>query len=129
MNHGAAWVILEVRLKPYERNLLSLISSRKSAIEISSFVEQLHVDRYRSIETKISYKKSKKSVHITKFFDHFSRTIHCGDDPIIVAIPAHTISLKDGVLTFKYRIATDRSDPFNPGFEDRAESLTVETEP
>jgi hypothetical protein len=128
MNHGAAWVVLEEYVSPHTRNLLSLLPSRKSAKDVRNHVEQLHVDRHCSIQTKISYKKSKKSVHVTNFFDPYSRIIHCGDDPIIIAIPAKEIYLQHGTLTFSYRIAVDRSDPFNPKFEDRIQTVVVETD-
>ena len=125
MKHGPAWVVFEEIFNPHSRELLSLLSIRQSKKIVKRYVEQLHIDRHRSIETKISYKKSRNSVHTCLMTDHYSNIIHCGDGPWIHAIPARSISFRNGVLSFTYKIAADKSDPFNPIFEDRTQTLSI----
>jgi hypothetical protein len=127
-DHGPAWVIIERNIKSRSEQVLSLLPSRKSVTDIKAHAEQVYVDKYYSIEDRIKFKKSRKSLIFPVFHDHFSNIIHIGTNPTIIAIPARNICLNEGVLTFRYRIATDKSDRFNPTFEDRSQSITVETD-
>lgn len=126
MNHGPAWVIFQEYYPKSGRSLLSLLPARKSTSEVARFMEQLYVDRFCSIETRIAYKKSRKSVSEKPIIDKFNQTIHLGYGPILIGIPAQQVALKNDVLEVSYKIAVDRSDPFNPVWERRSMSLAID---
>lgn len=127
MNHGPAWVIFQENYPKEGRSLLSLLSARKSTSEIALFMEQLYVDRFCSIETRIAYKKTRKSFVEKPIIDTYNQTIHLGYGPFFVGISAHQIALKNDVLEVSYRIAVDRSDPFNPTWERRSILLALDS--
>ena len=52
--------------------------------------------------------------------------MHVGHQPFFVGIYGRKILLTKNVLTFTYRIAASREDPFNPVFEERHQSLVVD---
>jgi len=119
MKHGPAWVIFQEHYPKSGRSLLTLLSARKSRDDVVRFMEQVYVDRFCSIESRLAYKKSRKSYALDPLVDPYSQIIHLGDGPILVGIPARQVALKDGVLAVSYKIAVDRSDPLNPLWESR----------
>ena len=129
MKHGPGWIIYEENYKKPGRNFISVLSSRKSWRSVKDYIKQLYVDRYGSITEKIEYKKSSKKFSYTFVPDNFTRTIHCGDDPYLVAISAQSIKIVGNKLEFTYKIAADLSDPMNPVFEERSQSLEIKSSP
>lgn len=127
MNHGPAWVIFQEHYPKSGRSLLSLLPARKSTSDVVRFMEQLYVDRFCSIETRIAYKKSRKGFSVKPIIDTYSQTIHLGDGPILVGISVHQVTLTNDVLEISYKIAVDRSDPFNPIWERRSMTLALDS--
>ena len=127
MNHGPAWVIFQEHYPKGGRSLLSLLPARKSTSDVVRFMEQVYVDRFCSIESRIAYKKSRKSYAIEPLIDPYSQIIHLGYGPFLVGIPARQVALKNDVLKVSYKIAVDRSDPFNPVWESRSTSLALDS--
>lgn len=93
MNHGPAWVIFQENYPKGGQSLLSLLSARKSTSDVVRFMEQLYVDRFCSIETRIAYKKSRKSFAEKLFIDTYSQVIHLGHGPFLVGIPVQQVAL------------------------------------
>ena len=127
MNHGPAWVIFQEHYPKSGRSLLSLLSARRSTSDVVRFMEQTFIDRFCSIESRLAYKKSRKSYALDPLVDPYSQIIHLGHGPILTGIPARHVVLKDDVLEISYRIAVDRSDPFNPLWEGRSVLLPVDS--
>lgn len=127
MNHGPAWVIFQEHYPKSGRSLLSLLPARKSTSDVVRFMEQLYVDRFCSIVTRIAYKKSRKGFSVKPIIDTYSQTIHLGDGPILVGISVHQVTLTNDVLEISYKIAVDRSDPFNPIWERRSMTLALDS--
>jgi hypothetical protein len=61
MNYGAGWIILEESYREGTTKLLSILSPRRTAKNVSAFIEQLHIDRYCSIRERLEYKKTRKA--------------------------------------------------------------------
>lgn len=127
MNHGAGWIVFEEFHREGTRRLLSILPARRNQKDVISFVQQIYVDRFASIDEKLSHKKHPESSPFNVLFDAGSRTIHVGDEPVYVAIYAHKIVLRENIVKFHYRIAVNRGDPFNPVFEQRYQSITADT--
>lgn len=127
MNHGPAWVIFQENYPNSGQSFLSLLSARKSTSDVVLFMEQLYVDRFCSIETRIAYKKSRKSFAAKPFIDTYSQIIHLGHGPLLVGIPVLRVALKNDALEVTYKIAVDKSDPFNPIWESRSMSFAVDS--
>lgn len=125
MTHGPAWVIFQENYPKSGKSLLSLLSARKSTSDVVRFMEQLYVDRFCSIETRIAYKKSRKSFAAKPIVDTYSQIIHLGHGPFLIGIPVQQVALKNDALEVSYKIAVDRSDPFNPIWERRTMTLAV----
>ncbi len=126
MNYGRGWVIFEESYREGTRTLVSILSPRRTPKDVSTFVEQLHIDRYGSVRERLEYKKSRKAAAYTPMFDGYGGVMHCGHEPHLVGIYARKIVLQDGRLEFTYRIATNRGKgPMNVKFEERQQSLAV----
>lgn len=126
MNHGAGWVVFEESPSEGTRKLLSVLPARRNRSEVIAFIQQSYVDRFASIEERISYKKHPKSSPFNVLADNYGGPIHVGHEPFFVGIYARKIILKGNLFEFYYRIATNRGDPFNPIFEERCQSLVVD---
>jgi hypothetical protein len=127
MNHDPAWVIFQEHYPKSGRSLLSLLSARKSTSDVVLFMEQLYVDRFYSIESRLAYKRSRKSFTEKPLIDPYGQTIHLGRGPFLVGISARQIALKGDVLDVSYKSAVDRSDPFNPVWEIRSISFALDS--
>ncbi len=60
MNLGTGWVIIEESFHSTEKRLVSIISARKCQKYVRDFMEQTYVDKFASINEKLSYKKNRK---------------------------------------------------------------------
>ena len=126
MNYGAGWVIFEESHREGTRKLVSILSHRRTSKDVSTFVEQLYIDRYGSIRERLEYKKSRKAAAYTPMLDGFGGVMHCGHEPYLIGIRAHRIVLRDGQLEFTYRIVTNRDKgPMDVKYEERQQALAV----
>ena len=106
MKLGKAWVIIEKSRHSTERHLVSVINARKGQKYIRDFMEQTYVDKFASINEKISYKKNReKSPFRIENYEQTRHIISCGHDPMIFkAYYCHKLKLNGETLTFKYRV-------------------------
>lgn len=125
MNQGAGWIVFEESHHEGTRRLLSILPARRNRKEVVFFLQQTYVDRFASLAEKISYKKHPKSSPFSVLADAYGGPISVGHEPFYVAIYARKIVIRDNLLVFRYRIATNRDDPFEPRFEQRCQSLSV----
>jgi hypothetical protein len=126
MNYGPGWVIFEEFYRAGIRQLVSILSPRRTSKDISAFIEQLYIDRHGSIRERLEYKKSRKAAAYTPMMDGYGGVMHCGHEPYLVGVRARKIVLRDGQLEFTYLIATNRDKgPLEVKFEERQQSLAV----
>ena len=127
MNYGAGWIILEESYREGTTKLLSILSPRRTAKDVSAFVEQLHIDRHGSIRERLEYKKTRKAAAYAPMLDGFGGVMHCGHEPHLTGIYAHRIVLRNEQLEFTYRIATNRDKgPLEVTFEERQQSIPLD---
>jgi hypothetical protein len=127
MNYGAGWIILEESYREGTKKLLSVLSPRRTAKDVSAFVEQLHIDPHGSIRERLEYKQSRKVAAYNTMLDGFGGVMRCGHEPHLTGIYAHKIVLRKGQLEFTYRIATNRNKgPLEVTFEERPQSIAVD---
>jgi len=126
MDVGVGWVIIEYSVHSGKRFLISLINPRRTGEYVQRYVEQLYVDRYASIEEKISYKKNPKSWPYGAIFQGpYSGNITCGHDPIMSAHKCHKMKLKDGILTYIYKTLKGQKDDLRGIFEEITSTIDV----
>lgn len=89
-------------------------------------MQQVYVDRFASLEDRVAFKKSPFGYAVEPIKDRFCPIVHLGNNPFFVGIRAIDIRLAENVLEFTYRIATDTSDPFQPIYEKRIQSIVVD---
>lgn len=122
MQHGPAWVLFEESFHQQTKTLLSLLSPRRPVRDVVSFVEQAYVDRTGSLAEKVRYKKS--AIYTPVLDGH---VMHCGHELFLVCIYAQQISVHENVLSFTYRIITERgSSPEDFVWEERQQSIAVD---
>ena len=93
---------------------------------MAQYIEQLYVDRYGSIRERLEYKKSPKNYPYRTHVGLHSDVMHCGQSPVLHAVRAHKIELKNGLLDFSYKVLV-REDPGHvPVFEDRRRTIAVD---
>ena len=126
MKHGPGWVIFEEHYPSGERRLLSVLSPRRNQKSVMQFMQQLYVDKFATIEDRLAFKKCSDSYPLDPMQDRFYPIIHLGHNPFFVGIRALDLRLKDNILEFSYKIATDTSDPFNPVYGPRSQSIVVD---
>lgn len=126
MIHGPAWVVFEENHPSGTRRLLSILSPRRSQHLVVQFMQQLYVDRFASLEDRVAFKKSPFGYAVEPIQDRFCPIVHLGHNPFFVGIRAIDIRLAENALEFTYRIATDTSNPFQPIYEKRIQSIVVD---
>jgi hypothetical protein len=125
MKHGPAWILFEESYHSGSRKLLSIQPSRRTSRDIVSFMEQLYVDRFASMDERMQYKKSRDAATYKPTVD--GHTIHCGHDPFFVGIRARQTDLRGGLLEFHYRIIIRQSsEPLDFKTEERSQVLNVD---
>ncbi|MBL8261568.1 MAG: hypothetical protein JNM58_04015 [Xanthomonadaceae bacterium] len=126
MQYGAGWIVLEnLYPEPVER-LVSVVSPRRSSGQVAQLIEQLYVDRHGSIRERLEYKKSPKNYPYRTHVGLYSGVMHCGQSPVLHAVYAHKISLKDGLLDFTYKVLVREESGHIPVFEDRRRTIAVD---
>lgn len=105
MNLGTGWVIIEESFHSTEKRLVSIISARKCQKYVRDFMEQTYVDKFASINEKLSYKKNRKqSPFKIEKYEQTGTTISCGHDPMFRAYYCHQLKLIGNIRIFKCRI-------------------------
>jgi hypothetical protein len=104
MNLGTAWVIVETSNHTGESSLLSIISFRRSKDYICTYMEQMYVDKYASIEEKIEYKKNRKKSPFAMERHAQRGSPVCGHEPTYIAYQCSNMKLEGNTLKFKYRV-------------------------
>ncbi len=109
MDYGPAWVIFEVSARDAEAVLLSVLSSRRSEDSVCDLLEQLFVDRYGDIKTRLLHKK--RSAKTSPPVRRHLGVLQCGQDPGVVAVCAKHIKMKRGIgsIDVVYLASTDAS--------------------
>jgi hypothetical protein len=59
---GKGWIIIEEHFHTQESFLISIINARKGKQYIQEYIEQIHVDKFASINEKFVYKKNRKNL-------------------------------------------------------------------
>ena len=126
MKHGRGWIIFEESYPESVRKLLSILPARRTPNQVAAFIEQIYIDSYTTIAEQIAYKKSSRSAIYGASIDPMTCIIHCGDNPWLVGIYARSISLIGNYIQFAYKILADASDPLNPVFAERHQTLSVD---
>lgn len=125
MQCGPSWIVFEASYHRASKKLLSLISSRRAPRDVAWFLEQLYVSRYASFHEHLAYKKSRKNAAYPVELRSYRGVLHCGHDPFLVAVRAHSVEEVGGVLRFSYRILVSSDTDF-PLFEDREQTLELD---
>jgi hypothetical protein len=127
MDYGAGWIIFEQSYHQNTRKLVSILSARRTARDVSEFMEQIYVDRTGTVQERLSYKKSPKSAPYKVESDRLNNPLYIGHDPTLFGIRAHKILLKGETLEFRYKILSNpQGDPLRAIFEERSQSLQVD---
>lgn len=124
MNHGSGWIVWEESSNS-NRRLLSILPARRNRDEVAHFVQQLYVDRFASIDEKLEFKKHPNSSRFPMLADHYPGPKSVGFGPWYFAVYAREIVLEKNQLSFYYRIAVNRADPYRPVFEERRQTIDV----
>ena len=105
MNLGTGWLIIEESFHSAEKHLVSIISARRCQEYVRDFMEQTYVDKFASINEKLSYKKNRKqSPFKIEKYEQTGTTISCGHEPMFKAYYCHQLKLIGNILVFKCRI-------------------------
>ena len=123
--HGAGWIVYEESYHKGTRALVSIIPARRSAEYVADFMRQTFVDRWASVQDRLTFNKSPKSWPYQIMVGRHCNPMHIGDDPYLVGLYAHEIMLDGSNLTFSYRILTNVNEKLVPTFEERQQSLVV----
>jgi hypothetical protein len=120
-SHGAGWVVYQ---DDYPNSatvsLVSILPPRMSRESVAAFVEQVYVDRFATIEGRLSYKKHPRNNPLCEtLFDRGGSLVHVGNGPFFHTVYARRITLEGTFLKVEYRILVDASDLPNPVFEQR----------
>jgi len=125
INHGTGWVLFEQPSNRLACTLLSILSPRRPARNVASYLEQLYVDRFCSIRAQLNYKKSRKYAAWPIKLDRYGLGMRCGQDPCFLAIYARKILLTGNILEYEYKIVEVSDDPRHIVFQIKRQSLTV----
>jgi len=126
MNVGKGWLIIEESFHKGTKILVSIISPRRTGSYVQKYMEQMYVDRFASIEEKISYKKKPESwPYRANMQGLYSGIIDCGHDPIMMAYYCHNLNLKNGILKYTFKTLKGQTNDLRPIFEEIARSITV----
>lgn len=125
MHYGRGWILIEQHFHSGTRRLVSILPPRKRTADVAAYIGQAYVDRYASIQEKLSYKKNRALPAYEVSGNPFDTVMHCGHEPSFVCFYAHKISLRETTLEFEYRICVNREDPMKSVFETRQQSIEV----
>lgn len=100
---GKGWLILSEDPASGAQEFLSLLSPRKSRSAVMSYVEQLYVDQFASLDEKVSYKKNRKTWPYPAEKVGLTNAICCGHSPIYWAHFCSDISISENALKGTYR--------------------------
>jgi len=105
MNLGTAWIIIEEHFHSNEKQLISILSARRSREYICDYIEQTYVDKYASFNERIDFKKNKKkSPFRIEKYECKGTIISYGHDPMFKAYYCHKLKLSEKTLLFSYRV-------------------------
>lgn len=108
---GKAWIVYSKDITNNNTELVSILNPRKTAQNIADYVEHLYVDRFASIQEKISYKKKSSRWLYPAEIGFPSNVVSCGFGSIYLAYYCHNIELKKNELIGHYKfIKTVDSD-------------------
>jgi len=126
---GKAWLILEKTIGEDCDSLISILKPRHSVKFIRKFMEQLYVDKYATIEEKIAYKKDWRSwpypVEHEVGYQYFLHFLHCGHNPFMVAHYCHKIKIEGNLLSYTFKILTERREDLSPVFNECTRTITI----
>ena len=111
---GKAWVVYSQDTSTGEKQLISLISPRRTVDFVCRYVEQMYVDRFASIDEKVEYKKRPSSWPYGAKVEHPSGIIHCGHSPIFNAIYCHSLEISESSLHAKFKAIRDCDENLRP---------------
>jgi len=111
---GKAWIIHSEETNGKNIKLISIQSSRKTIKNIASYVEQLYVDKFASIEEKIAYKKKTSNWPYPAEISHPTCIVSCGFGPIYFAHFSHHISIDGNLLIAKYHFIKTIDNDYKP---------------
>jgi hypothetical protein len=127
MNIGKGWLIIEESFHKGTKCLVSIINPKRSGSYVQTYMEQMYVDRFASIEEKIAYKKKPESwpyrAHMTQ--KPYSGIIGCGHDPIMMACYCHKLNLKKGILKYTFKTLKSQTNDLRPIFEEIVCNINV----
>ena len=102
---GKAWIVLEESFHSDKKQLVAVLSPRKTGAFVVEYIEQAYVDRFASFDEKIAFKKDKKKSPFRIERYTISRTTIChGHEPMFNAYYAHKLERKGENLLFHYRV-------------------------
>ncbi len=126
MNIGKGCLIIEESIHKDNKSLVSIISPRRVGNYIKTYIEQMYVDKFDSIEEKIAYKKEPDSwPYRANTQGPYSGIIDCGHDPVMVAYYCHKLILKKDVLKYTYKILEGQTNDLAPIFEEIEDCIKV----
>jgi len=105
MDAGKAWVILEE--DPYhsgERRLVSIVSRRRGIEYVCDLMEQMYVDKFASLDERITYKKDRKrsAFRMEEYQRRGPTILWCGHEPTFFAYRCHSLKVEGNTLFFWY---------------------------
>ncbi|QYZ67002.1 MAG: hypothetical protein OI74_09180 [Gammaproteobacteria bacterium (ex Lamellibrachia satsuma)] len=102
---GKAWIVLEESFHSGQKQLVAVLSPRKTSAYVAEYIEQAYVDRFANFDEKITFKKNRKnSPYRIERYMIGDTTISHGHEPIFNAYYAHKLERDDRLLRFHYRI-------------------------
>ena len=105
MNLGTGWVIIEESFHSTEKRLVCDHQCSKVSEYVRDFMEQTYVDKFASINEKLSYKKNRKqSPFKIEKYEQTGTTISCGHDPMFRQILLRPVETHRKILIFRCRI-------------------------
>lgn len=102
-NVGKAWVVYETHNHELTNYLVSIIRPTRPYRWVAGYLQQLHVDRFWTIEDKIAFKKSPNSGP-TLLFGHLKESIIVNSDTSVVlsAVKADRITLQESEIEIEH---------------------------
>ena len=101
---GKGWIIIEEHIRTEECFLISIINARKGKQYIREYIEQIHVDKFASINEKFIYKKHRNNLPAYKEDNYRGNILSVGHEPIFRGYYCDSFKIiDDDTLEFSHK--------------------------
>lgn len=127
MNIGTGWLIIEESYHTNTNTLISIISTRKQESYVLEYLEQMYIDKYASLDEKISHKKNTDSwpYRANPVTPLYQGVLSCGHDPVMMAYRCHKLNLKKEILEYTFKTLQGQTKDFRPIFKEITRKIKV----